>query len=152
MLLPLLMTLGVAGAVDNAVVAPRHGGPDSFLDLARDLTSADKGDRQLAARALRRRARVLLRESERKEGTLTQLEAVATLADYDAKVAPRCLKVLDQPDLIRPCADILGLLETAEARAPLAQALASEPRRGVQRAIERALRRIDAAHPPGESP
>ena len=143
----LLAWVGAAGAVDNRVVAPRRGGPQSFLDLAQDLTSEDKGDRQLAARALRRQVRIHLRDAGRSEGSLPQLEALAALQDYDAKVAPRCLKVLGKPDLVGPCADILGLLETPEAAAPLRDALAAESRRGPRRRIERALARISAPAP-----
>ena len=148
MLLCLLLAwMGAANAVDNQVVAPRRGGPNDFLDLAHDLTSEDKGDRQLAARSLRRQVRIHLRDAARRDGSMSQLEALAALQDYDAKVAPRCLKVLDKPDLISPCADILGMLETPEAAAPLRAALASEARRGPRRRIERALTRIDNATP-----
>ncbi len=141
----LLAWVGAAGAVDNRVVAPRRGGPQGFLDLAQDLTSEDKGDRQLAARALRRQVRIHLRDAEGREGSLSQFEALAALQDNHANVAPRCLKVLDKPDLVGPCADILGLLETPQAAAPLRAALQTEARRGPRRRIERALARISTA-------
>lgn len=122
--------------------------PSSFgvADFARDLVGEDPGARTLAARALRRRARGLLRDAERaRPGSEGEQEALIELAAYDEVAAPRCIEALVHADVVGACADLLGLLETQSATDALQAAQQRTDRRRVERRIDRALDRIQAA-------
>jgi hypothetical protein len=89
-----------------------------------DLRGSDASDRLYAARTLRSRLRMAIKDAERREGTLRQIDALASLDDFEVLVAPACLEVLDQRNVAHHCAQILGLLAYEPAREDL-EALAS---------------------------
>lgn len=121
-------------------------GPETIQGLAAQLASGERAQRRYAARSLRTWARIYVRQSSRSGGDpLTRDEARAELETFDLIVAPACVEALAEPALVVACADLLGMLQTAEARTPLSQALATEPRRRARRHLADAIAAIDAA-------
>ena len=136
-----------------SVMAPRDPNasqePPGPLDLMRDLSGQDGPDRLLAARDLRRMARRNLKLSNRQRGDeLVVNDAIVQLAELDHLVAPTCSGLLTAGAVARPCADILGILETVTALPALQAALPSAGRRN-RRHLERAIKRIERAQAPG---
>ncbi len=146
-LLLLLLALGATPAqAGTEAYAPRLKLPDTMQGYAQDLVGEDAANRVLAARALRRRIKVELRGLRGPAGSVSRMEALADLADYDNVVAPACIEGLSVANTRRPCADILRMLETRDALPALAAARDAEPRKGVRRRLDRALISIQAAH------
>ncbi|MBN1337630.1 MAG: hypothetical protein JXB39_16885 [Deltaproteobacteria bacterium] len=150
-LLPLLLG---AGATQVPYPMPPDDSTERWVSA---LLGDDRSERTYAARLLRSRVRLAVRKAERSDpGSLTYGEALAALDGFDALVAPACLQALGAPGATGPCADVLGLLTTPEAVAPLEALLAKEgrgaPRCRTRRRIERALERIEGASPARTDP
>ena len=150
MKLPGLTTLAVFGVSASVHAAgPLKGLPvaqdTSNARYAADLVSGDGPKQTYAARVLRRRVRSAWRLAVRDGADFRTIEARQTLSEFDDLVAPRCIRQLSNPNVQRPCAQILGMLETKTALLPLRNALSSEPSRCNERAIWLAIRRIEAA-------
>jgi len=123
---------------------------DSIERYVHDLSIDDRSDRLYAARVLRARLRIVVREAERaRPGSVREDEALAALDDFEVLVAPACIEALGVENVAPHCADILGLLEHAPAEAPLAALLAPEAQGSgrLRRHAAQALERIRAALP-----
>ena len=121
--------------------------PMSTEEYVYELTTDRRPDRLYAARELRRRVRHALQNSQRQPGTLRHMSAVQELLTYDQLVAPRCLAVMiEYIELRVPCVEILGMLETDDARATIQLVMEAESRRWALRRMESALRTLPAAH------
>jgi hypothetical protein len=137
-----------------SVMAPTHPGsgreePPGLADTVAALRGADGPDRLLAARDLRRLARRNLRLSNRSGGDeLLVQEALVLLEEMDRLVAPTCIGLLQAGAVARPCADVLGVLETADALPALRDALSTAGRLE-RRRFARAIARIERAQVPG---
>ncbi|MFH1466451.1 MAG: hypothetical protein ABIO70_18855 [Pseudomonadota bacterium] len=139
-LLPFLM-----GSGSRAMMAHSQQPIDTSSEhYAHDLTGADASDRLYAARVLHSRLRLALKGARRgAPGSFRRDEALATLDDFDATVAPACTEALTFRNVAAHCATMLGLLEHEEARPALEALLSPESRangrlrRKARRAIER---------------
>jgi hypothetical protein len=110
-----------------------------------ELESENAKERKLAAMSLRRMTKQYARVANRERGDeVAILEARQALMVFDDELARTCIEQLGVRNLTGLCADILGLLGTSEAEAPLEAQLAREERRGVERKIEKALAAIRA--------
>jgi len=117
--------------------------PDTSLErYVQDLIGQDPADRLFAARVLHTRVREAWRLSTRTSADIHVIEAKQTLVDFDTMVAPKCIRQLKVPNTLRPCAAILGMLETEAAVQPLLDQRAQERKRRNIRVIDRALLRI----------
>jgi hypothetical protein len=155
---PLVLLLGwLVGAAwgldQSSVMVPRDPSANQEAptpaDLMRHLAGDDVPDRLLAARDLRRMARRSLKLSNRERGDeLVINDALVQLAELDRLAAPTCTALLTAGGVARPCADLLGILETAAALPALHAALPTASRSN-RRHIERAIKRIERAqlHP-----
>ena len=112
---------------------------------ANDLDGADKHKRLFAARVLLRRTNEAARIGSRSSEDIRVMEARQRLADFDTLVAPKCIRLLATPNVSRPCARILGLLETQAAIAPLQALEDSADTFCTRRAARWALRRIEGS-------
>ena len=143
---PLLM-----GSGSRAMMAHAQQPIDtSNARYAQDLTGADVSDRLYAARVLHSRLRLALKDARRgAPGSLRQDDALATLDDFDAEVAPACVEALSRRNVAAHCATMLGLLEYAAAVPALEGLLAPESDASgrLQRKAQRALDRIRATAP-----
>lgn len=113
-----------------------------------DLLGNDASDRLYAARTLRSRLKVALRDAERGNGeTLRSIDALAALDDFDVMVAPACVEALERRNVAHHCAEMLGLLGYEPAVPALEAALADpETSRRLRKQAARALE----AMPPAE--
>jgi hypothetical protein len=138
----------LAGLLAVAPNLPGVEAPQTTLDLINDLRHENPSRRLYAARELRRQARHALRDANARPGSLKADESLVALTLFDEKVAGICIDaVASDENIARQCADILGLLETVAARPALSAAAARADARGLQRALARALRRIEGANP-----
>ncbi|MGB0640701.1 MAG: hypothetical protein ACPGTU_15285 [Myxococcota bacterium] len=120
--------------------------PDTSLErYAHDLIGQNSADRLYAARVLHRRVREAWRTSVKDSSDIRVIEAKQTLADFDTLVAPKCIRQLKVSNTLRPCASILGMLETEAAVDALKWQLGQENSRRNRRVINRALGRIQAS-------
>jgi len=140
LLLSALWLLVVASPA-HAVGAVKAAGqpPPDFQDYVVDLESPDPHRRRLAIRTLRGRIHAELRRSARSGDPLVRDEATLVLDDADHGVAPRCIEDIDQPELTRPCADILAMLETTAALPALRSQLSIGTRAAARHHLERAI-------------
>ena len=146
--MPLVLLWGMATASAHAA-GPLKGLPvkqdTSTLRYASDLVGTDAPNRLYAVRVLRRRVRTAWRLAVRDGTDMHILEARQTLSEFDSLVAPRCIRQLEVPATLKACAQILGMLETKAALLPL-RAKRTQPNGWfTKRAIDTALRRIEAA-------
>jgi len=119
---------------------------EEYID---EMRSDRKPDRLYAARELRRRVRYAQRVSERRPGSLRQLEATQELFVYDQLLAPNCLTLMMEFIELRvPCAEILALLETQEGFAATEGLLALETRRWARRRLARSLESLQVGGAP----
>ena len=126
------------GPINHLPVAP-----DTSLErYVHDLVGQDAADRLFAARVLHRRVREAWRLATRTSGEMNVIEAKQTLVDFDTMVAPKCIRQLKVANTVRPCAAILGMLETEAAVQPLLDQRDRERKRRNIRVIDRALLRI----------
>lgn len=145
--------VGAAWGLDqSSVIAPKdpqaNQGPPTAAELMRALGGDNGPDRLLAARDLRRMARRNLKLSNRRRGDeLVINDAIVQLDELDAEAAPTCAALLTEGAVARPCADILGILETAAALPALRAALPTASRHN-RRHLERAIARIERAQLP----
>ncbi len=144
-LLPLL--LGSGGRMAQ-MTTPRPV-DDSNERYTAELSDSDKSDRLYAARTLRSRLRIALRNAERgRPGSLRQDQAYAALDDFEDLVAPACVQALTTRNIAHHCASILGML----AHQPAVQALETlrddedAKRRARKRATE-VLEDLEATQP-----
>lgn len=135
--------IGLAHAVPGAirpVTTTTVQPPATIEDLALDLDNSDRPTRLLAARELRRRARLAAKGGGR-PGSIAELESRAELAALIRVALPACAAVLGEPGLAVPCADVLARLDEPGSCGPLRAARATaEPR--VARAMNKALARL----------
>jgi len=117
----------------------------STLRYASDLVGTDAPKRLYAARVLRRRVRTAWRLAVRDGTDMHVLEARQTLSEFDSLIAPRCIRQLDVPATLRPCAQILGLLETRSALPFLKDQRERADGWITRRIIGKAIGRIEAA-------
>jgi hypothetical protein len=147
-LLPLVLLWGLTATTAQAA-GPLKGLPikqdTSTLRYASDLVGSDAPNRLYAVRVLRRRVRTAWRLAVKDGSDMHLLEARQTLSEFDSLVAPRCIRQLDVPATLRPCAQILGMLETSAALPSLRKQLAQPNGWSTRRAIDKAIRRIEAA-------
>ncbi|MCB9759044.1 MAG: hypothetical protein H6739_04325 [Alphaproteobacteria bacterium] len=153
LLLALLLLLPVFAAQPAQPALPPNAKASGYADRsiedwARDLRGGSRAERKLAARELRRQTRDVSRAVVRApEGSIRQLEAWQTWDDlYNGVVRP-CTVGLTTPEIARPCAQMLGMLQATEATPALEAALAAEPRRRTARAIRAALDSLAEASP-----
>jgi hypothetical protein len=148
LLLLLLPTL--LGSGSRVQQARSHQPVDTSNDrYVHDLLGQDKSDRLYAARTLRSRLKVALRDADSREGTLRQIDAIAALDDFEMLVAPACVTALETRNVSHHCAWILGRLAYQPA-APELQALldpgtGASPR--AQRQATAALEALSTAGP-----
>ncbi len=116
-----------------------------------DLLSGSASRRRFAARNLLKGTRTALRTVESRNPEI-QAEALLYLEDMDRQVAPECMENLDKPELLLPCAKLLGLLETQAALPVLQAALPMAEGGRTQRAITAAIESIQAAAPVEPTP
>ena len=109
---------------------------------ANDLDGGDRHKRLFAARVLLRRTAEAARVGNRATVDIQVMEARQRLSDFDRLVAPKCLRLLNTANIARPCAKMLGLLETAGAVDALEDLAASDAGFCTRRAARRALKRI----------
>jgi HEAT repeat protein len=112
---------------------------------AHDLDSGDKDDRLFAARVLLRRVKEATRVGSRNSSDMRVVEARQRLEDFDRLIAPKCIRLLTTKNIARPCARMLGLLETEAAIEPLQDLIAADPGFCTKRTAEWALRRIETS-------
>lgn len=133
-----------ASAMAVGVKVPGSAPEDLERQLAR-LDSGDPAKRRLAARSLRSIVRAEVRRSARPTvDDLVVVEARMLLQDLDARLAPRCVSMLSEPEMTRPCAQILMRLESTQSLPALKQARAAATRRGTQRSLDRAIRTLES--------
>ncbi len=137
-MLLLLSLTASAQSIREPVPRPR---PETPEELIAGLGGSHAPDQLYAARELRRLTRMSLKEVASRDA-IRSLEARQFLAVFDNTLAPLCIELLPDPKLTRPCADILGLLET-DAALPALRARQPETTRGTQRSIERAIQTIE---------
>ena len=132
----------------SVAVAPnqqRAASDPSLEARINELESENAKKRKMAAMALRRMTRQYTRVADREHGDeVVVMEARQALMVFDDELARTCIDQLAVQNLTGLCADILGLLGTEEAEAPLEAQLELEDRRGVERRIEKALEAIRA--------
>ncbi len=117
----------------------------SMERYAGDLVGQDPHDRIFAARTIRTRVREAWRWAGGATDHLRAIEARQTLSFFDVLVAPRCTRQLTVPNVMRPCAQILGMLETKDALPALEDAYQTAQQRRDKRAIQVAIERIQSA-------
>jgi hypothetical protein len=140
---PAIVALLVAAA--PTVMRPTDSADPSIEEQIDELESENAKDRKLAAMSLRRMTRQYTRAADREHGDEMQiLEARQGLMVFDDALSRTCIERLAVSNLTGPCADILGMLGTADAAAPLEAQRAREERRRVQRKIDKALAAIRA--------
>lgn len=146
-LLPLLLPL-LLGSGSRAQQAHSHTPIDTSNErYIHDLTGQDKSDRLYAARTLRSRLRVALKDAARRDGSLRQLDALAALDDFELLVAPACVQALATRNIAHHCAWILGQLAYEPALSDL-EALTqpdSQARPRAQRMAQEAVALIGSA-------
>jgi len=140
----LVLWPGSALAVGTIPNSPVHQDTSSERYI-NDLDSADANLRIFAARVLLRRTKEAARIGNRESTDLRVLEARAVLSAFDVSLAPRCTRLLSTKNVARPCAQILGILETQKAIAPLKALIARDPARCVRRSASHAIERIQDA-------
>jgi hypothetical protein len=139
LLLPLL--LGSGSRVQQArSPQPVDTSNDRYIQ---DLLSQDKSDRLYAARTLRSRLRVALRDADSREGTLRQIDAIAALDDFDRLVAPACTEALELRNVSHHCAWMLGAL-AYEPAVPVLEAMAQPDSGATCKARRRASAALEA--------
>ena len=138
--------LGVTPAWGAGTI-PQTPIPQDTTDqrYANDLDGGDKHKRLFAARVLLRRTHEAARVGGRSTEDIRVMEARQRLADFDTLVAPKCVRLLKTSNVSRPCAKILGLLETQAAIVPLRELEASAEAFCTRRAARWALRRIEGS-------
>lgn len=142
------LLLLLTGPRAHAVDARRIGDEErvrTVQDDLNDLFSGSRPRRLFAARSFRKQIAQALRTSLHSGNIEREAEALLYLEDMDRKVAPQCIMGLEDADLKVPCARILGLLETREALRPLQAALTTTEDKAAQRAMAKAVERIEAA-------
>ena len=136
-------------AANSWAAGPLHGVPipqDTSLErYASDLVGEDSHKRLFAARVLRTRVREAWRVAGRNTDDFRNTEALQTLSDFDTLIAPRCIRQLKVQNTLRPCAKILGMLETETALPALRSAMQETKVRRSQRVIGVAIKRIEYA-------
>jgi hypothetical protein len=130
----------VAAAQTIQELIPRER-PDTPEGLIADLQDGRSPDQLYAVRELRRLARISLSDVKHRD-PIRSMEARQFLVVFDDKLAPICIENLPDTKLTRPCADILGLLET-ESALPALNAVLPDTRRGTRRHVERAIHAIE---------
>ena len=110
---------------------------------ANDLDGGDKHKRLFAARVLLRRVSEAARVGNQTTADIQVMEARQRLEDFDRLVAPKCMRLLNTSNIARPCARMLGLLETADAVEPLRVLVTSDPGFCTKRAAQWAIKRIE---------
>ena len=105
----------------------------------------DPHDRLFAARVIRARVREAWRWAGGGAHQLRTIEARQNLSNFDVMVAPRCIRQLSEPNVMRPCAQILGMLESKAALSALQQAYKSTENRRSKRALHHAIEQIRSA-------
>jgi hypothetical protein len=134
-----LMTLLVVAAIPTQ---PAKAEP-SIEDRIDQLESEIPKKRRLAAMELRRMTRKYTRVADREHGDEVQImEARQALMVFDDELTRTCVQQLPVENLTGLCADILGMLGSETAEAPLESQLQHEDRRGIARRIEKALEAI----------
>lgn len=112
-----LMTQG--GPVPQQAAPP----PDQVDVLAMDLRGGSRPERKYAARELLRQTRLSLRTLDRMPSdSLESLEARQTLGELEREAVPACLTQLAEPATLRPCSELLVLMESQAAIPVLVQA------------------------------
>jgi len=130
----------------NELIHPGHAQEDVSLErFARDLVGQNPHDRLFAARVIRTRVREAWRWAGGATDHFRTIEARQTLSTFDVLIVPRCTHQLSVANLLRPCAQILGMLESNAALPALLEANKSARLRRDKRAVERAIDRIRAA-------
>ena len=137
-----LAAAGVARASNPTWMGPQR--EPTLGEYINDLDSDVAPDRLYAARVLRSRVKLALRQSGWRD-PLYAAAAAQDLSDFDRSVAPLCVEGLALRNITRPCADILRLLETADAIGPLRAAADAEDRAGVARRLRAAALAIEEA-------
>ena len=136
-------------AANAWAAGPLHGVPipqDTSLErYASDLVGQDAHKRLFAARVLRTRVREAWRVAGKAGDDLRNTEALQTLSDFDTLIAPRCIRQLAVANTLRPCADILGMLETKDALPALRNAQNNVQQRRDRRVLKSAIERIEYA-------
>jgi hypothetical protein len=108
-----------------------------------ELESSNAKKRRLAAMSLRRMTKKYTRVADREHGDDVQImEARQALMVFDDELTSTCIDQLAVDNLTGLCADILGMLGSEKAEAPLESQLQREDRRGIARRIEKALEAI----------
>jgi hypothetical protein len=157
--------LGLLGSLMMMVALPVLLGSGSRLQQARspqpvdtsneryvhDLLGQDKSDRLYAARTLRSRLRVALRDAESREGTLRQLDAIAALDDFDELVAPACAQALELRNVAHHCAWMIGRLGY-EPAIPILEAVVQPESQANRRLRRQASTALEALAPPPPRP
>ncbi len=145
-LLPLLLPL-LLGSGSRMQQAQSHAPIDTSNErYIHDLTGQDRSDRLYAARTLRSRLRVALADSERREGTLRQIDALAALDDFELLVAPACIQALASRNVAHHCAWILGQL-AYEPAIPELEAMVQPGSEANRRAQRKALDALETIGP-----
>ena len=134
----MLWSLSAAG--QEAMRPAERERPESPEGLIADLIDGREPDQLYAARELRRLTSVALSNLKSRD-PIRSMEARQYLVIFDDQLAPACITHLSRPRLQRPCADILGMLQTEDALVPL-QAIRSDARWPKSRRIDRAIGRI----------
>jgi hypothetical protein len=122
------------------------GSSDPSIEARIDeLESENARKRRLAAMSLRRMTKKYTRVADREHGDEVQImEARQALMVFDDELTRTCIEQLAVENMTGLCADILGLLGSEQAEAPLESRLQVEERRGIARRIEKALEAIRA--------
>lgn len=130
----------------SSTAAPATVGAKTTAMLLADLRSDDDSDRLYAARALRAQMKRALRvEARGASGTIAADEARSVLFELEARVPDACRAgMVEHPNVVAACADMIAWLEVDDAEPLLRAALAAETRKGVRRRIERALASVAA--------
>jgi hypothetical protein len=140
-IISLLLGFGSAHAVGTVPNTPIKRDVSSRR-YVNDLDSADPHIRLFAARVLLRRTREAARNGAKESNDMRALEGRQLLSVFDRTLAPQCMRQLKTKNIVRPCVQILGLLETSAALAPLQALLQADPPPCLQRATRHAISRI----------
>ena len=142
-----LIALGTNHALANTdLTRAGHTQKDVSLErYAGDLVGQDPHDRLFAARVIRTRVREAWRWAGGATDQLRAIEARQMLSTFDVLVAPRCTRQLSVANLLRPCAQILGMLEFEAALPALLEARQSAHLQRDKRTLDAAINRIRSA-------
>jgi hypothetical protein len=154
-----LLSAGPAAAlpVDDASGTPTptnsSANSKTTAEYLSDLGGDNAPERLFAARVLRSQLKTALRtEAHSKPGSFANDEARAALVELSDRIPNACLSVLNEDNVVSPCADMLAMLEVTSALPALERRLAVETRKGPHKHLAAAIATLKALPPDPDAP